>query len=155
MPWDLVIVHPNGHRLGRPNEVKAMLARAWPQVQWQILPPLLERIKNQPDNPFHALIPTWSAEMRQRAALPRTVGALEEELCSFEIFGIDEDPVQNLDVEVRGRGNPIPTLLRLQSLLRWSIRELATGRFLDEREAQNRWTEFTKNQDAAIDQAKQ
>jgi len=142
MPWELALVHPNGHRLGSSNEVKATLSKAWPQLQWKVVPSLLERIKDQPDHPYHALIPKWDAETRRRAGLPRTIGSLEGEGFSLEVFGIDENPVQDLDLEIRGSGDPISALFQIRTLAGWSIKELATGRFLDERQAKDRWTQF-------------
>ena len=95
-----------------------------------------------PDHPFHKLIPTWSAESQRRAALPRTVGIFEGESISIEIFGIDEDPVVDLNLEVRGSGDPVPSLMRLSSLLHWSIKELATDRVLDEVRAKESWAAY-------------
>src|SRR6185503_8677119 len=115
MPWELSVAHPNGHRLGSPKEVTTKLSRIWPALEWVLSPPLLEQIQDQPDHPFHKLIPTWSPEMRRRAALPKLVGALEGEGFSFEIFGLDDDPVEDFYLDVRGNGDPTPLLTQLKS----------------------------------------
>ena len=152
MPWELTVLHPHGHRLGSPKEVKSAISRVWPELQWEVLPPLLEEIKDQPDHPVHALLPTWSPEMRRRAALPKTVGILDVEAVSFEIYGVDDDPVEDFYVDVRGDGDPTPTLMRLKKTAGWSIKELAIDRFLDERQLRERWDNFRRMRDEAAGQ---
>lgn len=143
MPWELTVVHPNGHRLGSPKEVTAALSRVLPELEWVVVPPLLEEIKDQPDHPAHALLPTWSEETRRRASLPKTVGSLEGDGFSLEIYGVDEDPVEDFYIDVRGDGDPTPVLLRLKTQARWSIKELAIGRFLlDEAQLRERWDNY-------------
>lgn len=153
MPWELTIQHPNGHRLGSPKEVQAALSRVWVQLHWEIVPPLLEEIKDQPDHPVHQQIPTWDPETRRRASLPRTVGILEDEAFSFELYGIDDDPVEDFYLDVRGNGDPTPVLMQLKRQAGWSIKELATGRILDERQIRERWDNFRQMRDGATGQA--
>src|SRR5205823_8706122 len=100
MAWELTIVHPNGHRLGSPKETMSALARAWPELEWVVVPSLVEQIQDQPEHPVHAQLPTWSAEARRRASLPTTAGVFEGDAFSFEITGIDDDPVEDLYVDV-------------------------------------------------------
>jgi len=155
MPWELSVAHPNGHRLGSPKEVKAKLSRVWPQLEWETAPPLLEQIQEDPEHPVHALLPTWSAEMRRRAALPKTVGMLEGASFSFEIFGLDDDPVEDFYLDVRGNGDPTPTLMQLKSQVGWVLKELATDRILDQRQLQERWANFLRMRDDALGRAKE
>src|SRR5262245_20191330 len=144
MPWELTVLHPHGHRLGSPKEVKAAISRAWPELQWEVLPPLLEEIKDQPDHPVHAQLPTWTPEMRRRAALPKTVGILETEAFSFELYGFEDDPVEDFYIDVRGNGDPTPALTRLKKEAGWSLKELATDRFLDDRQIRERWDNYRR-----------
>lgn len=110
MAWELTVRHSNGHRLGSPKEVMAALSRALPELQWH-----------------------------ERETLPRTVGCLEDGGFSLEIYGLDDDPVEDFYLDVRGGGDPIPTLMRLKTQARWSIQELALGRSLDEAQMRERW----------------
>lgn len=142
MAWELSVVHPNGHRLGRPKEVMAAISRALPDLQWVELPPLLEEIKDQPDHPLHQILPMWTAEQRRRAALPRTVGTLEGEGFAFEVYGFEDDPVEDFYLDVSGDGEPTPTLMKLKTGTRWAIKELAIDRFLDEAQMRERWATF-------------
>ncbi|MBI3856711.1 MAG: hypothetical protein HY293_13570 [Planctomycetes bacterium] len=153
MPWELTILHPHGHRLGSPKEVMTALSRAWPELDWLTLPPLLEQIGDQPDHPLHAQLPTWSPEARRRAALPRTVGVLEDEGFSVEISGLEDDPVEELYADVRGNGDPTPALLRLKKQSGWSLKEMVMDRFLDERQVKERWDNYKRMRDAAVDPA--
>ena len=142
MAWELTVVHPNGHRLGSPREVMATLSRVLPEVEWTVVPPLLEQIEEDPGHPARAQMASWNEETRRRAALPKTVGCLEGDGFSFEIFGLDDDPVEDFYLDVRGSGDPTPTLMRLKTQARWSLRELATGRTLDEAQMRERWDLF-------------
>lgn len=144
MAWELTLVHPHGHRLGSPNEVKTAIAKAWPDLDWMEFPSLMEQIQDQPEHPAHAEMASWSAEQRRRAALPTTVGVLETGTISLEVSGIDDDPVHELYVDVRGDGDPTAILLRIKSEIRWSIKELLTDRFLDERTIRERWDNFRR-----------
>jgi hypothetical protein len=146
MAWELNVVHANGHRLGSPKEVMAAISRALPDVGWEVVPPLLEQIKDDPDHPVHAQLPTWSEEARRRAALPKTVGCLEGDGFSFEIYGIDDDPVEDFYIDVRGGGDPIAALMRLKTQHRWSIKEVALNRPLDESQLRERWDAHRRRQ---------
>src|SRR4030095_13442518 len=79
MPWELILQHHNGPRLGRAKEEQAKLSRLWPRLEW------------------HVDLP----------APPRTVGMLEAEGFSFELYGLDVDPVE--DCYLDGHGNRAPT----------------------------------------------
>lgn len=148
MAWELTIVHPNGHRLGSPKEVMTALLRAWPELEWVVVPSLVEQIQDQPDHPLHAALPTWSPETRRRAALPTTAGVVEGDDFSFEVTGIDYDPVEDLYLDVRGNGDPAPMLLRIKSQCGWSLKEMATDlRLLDERTLRERWGNFRRLRD--------
>lgn len=121
MAWELTIQHPNGHRLGSPREVQAKLSRVWPQLEW------------------HVDLP----------ALPKTVGILETEAFSFELYGLDDDPVEDFYLDVRGSGDPTALLIQLKTQAGLSIKELATDRILDERQIRERWANFRRMRDAS------
>jgi len=122
MPWELIVQHPNGHRLGSPKEVQAKLSRLWPRLEW------------------HVDLP----------APPKTVGMLEAEGFSFELYGLDDDPVEDCYLDVHGSGDPTPLLMQLKTTAGLSIKELATDRrLLDERQLRERWENFRRLRDAS------
>jgi len=122
MPWELTVLHPHGHRLGSPNEVKATLSRVWPELQWETV---------EPPSP------------------PMTVGILETDSFSFEAHGFEGDPVEDFYLDIRGDGDPVPLLMRLKSQAGWSLKEMLTGRVLDERGMRERWANFRQMRDGA------
>ena len=145
MAWELTIAHTKGHRLGSPNEVVAALAAVWPDLEWIVNPPLLEQIQDDPEHPVHRQLPTWSFEQRRRAARPTTVGVLEGEALSFEITGIDDDPVEELYLDVRASTDPSPLLMQLKTRNGWTLKEMATDRRLqDEAQIRERWENFRR-----------
>jgi hypothetical protein len=120
MAWELTIQHPNGHRLGSPKEVQAKLSRVWPELEWHL-----------------------------QESAPRMVGVLEDEAFSFELYGLDDDPVEDFYLDVRGNGDPAPALMQLKTQAGLSIKELATDRILDERGIRERWANFRQMRDAS------
>ena len=120
MPWELTVQHPNGHRLGHPKEVQAKLSRVWPQLEWHV-----------------------------QDAAPKTVGVLETETLSFELYGFEDDPVQDFYIDVRGNGDPTPMLMQLKTQGGLTLKELATDRILDERQLRERWAGFQRMRDEA------
>jgi hypothetical protein len=120
MAWELTVQHPNGHRLGSPREVQTKLSRVWPDLEWH-----------------------------DQEAAPRTVGVLETEAFSIELYGLDDDPVVDFYLDVRGDGDPTPVLMQLKAQGGLTIKELATDRLLDERLLQERWANFRRLRDAS------
>jgi hypothetical protein len=120
MAWELTIQHPNGHRLGSPKEVQAKISRVWPQLEWHV-----------------------------QEAAPKTVGVLDTESVSFELYGLDDDPVEDFYIDVRGDGDPTPLLLQLKKQGGLTIKELATQRILDDRQLQERWENYRQLRDGA------
>ena len=121
MAWELTIHHPNGHRLGSPKEVQSKLSRLWPQLEWHI------------DLP----------------SPPKTVGMLEGDGFSFELYGFDDDPVEDFYLDVHGSGDPTSLLMQLKTPAGLSIKELATDRrLLDERQLRERWANYRQLSDA-------
>ena len=120
MAWELTILHPNGHRLGSPQEVQAKLSRLWPQLEWH-----------------------------EQEARPKTVGVLEGDAFSFELYGLDDNPVEDFYIDVHGNGDPTPLLMQLKTVAGLSIKEMATDRLLDERLIRERWSNFRQLRDAS------
>jgi hypothetical protein len=71
MPWEVTICRADGSPLGVRDEVVRRISEAVPAFAWTDEPPFLERIKDMPDHPFHALIPTWPAEVRANFSRPK------------------------------------------------------------------------------------
>ncbi len=64
MPWELTIRAPNTSRLVIGKRSSSGSRLPFPRFAGFEEPPLLEQIKDMPDHPFHALIPTWPEETR-------------------------------------------------------------------------------------------
>jgi hypothetical protein len=70
------------------------------------------------------------------------VGSFEGEGFSLEVYGLEEDPIEDFYIDVHGDGDPTPTLRLLKTRTRWAVKELATDRFLDETQLRERWAAF-------------
>ena len=55
-----------------------------PNIRWIEDPPLLECIKDIPDHPFNALIPTWPEATRASFARAKLLAELESEDLSIQ-----------------------------------------------------------------------
>ena len=66
MPWEVTIRRSKDEPLGVRDDVVNRISKAIPGITWIEEPPLLERIKDMPDHPFHALIPTWPEETKAK-----------------------------------------------------------------------------------------
>ncbi|HEV3383496.1 MAG TPA: hypothetical protein VG097_01710, partial [Gemmata sp.] len=110
MPWELTIRSSNDGSLGDRETVVKLITLAVPGIRWIEEPPLLERIKDMPSHPFHALIHTWPEETRASFARSRLRGDFDGGEFSIQLYGFEAQPIPSVCVEVRGNGNPVPLL---------------------------------------------
>jgi hypothetical protein len=110
MPWELTIRAPDGEPLGDCETVVQRIKAAAPAIRWIEEPSMLEQIKDMPNHPFHALIPTWPEATRARFAQSKLLGDYEGPEFSVQLYGFEAKPIRSVCVEVRGNGNPLPFL---------------------------------------------
>jgi hypothetical protein len=156
MPWEVTISSPHGEPLGDRDAVVKRISTAVPNIMWIEEPPLLERIKDMPDHPFHALIPTWPEETRTSFSRAKLLAELDAEDLSIQLYGFETQPIASLNVEVRGAGNPVPALAALCIPNGWIAIECAHGTLVDLRSnAASGWEAFGEYRDRAIGSIRQ
>ena len=131
MPWELTIRAPSDEPLGDRETVVKRIAAAVPAIRWIEELPLLEQIKDMPDHPFHALIPTWLEETRARFAQSKLLGNFETPEFSVQLYGLEAKPIPSVCVEVRGNGNPLPFLAAICKPNGWFATDDRDGQPVD------------------------
>jgi hypothetical protein len=101
MPWELTIRAPKAKPLGDREFVVKRIAVAIPGIRWIEEPPFLERIKDIPDHPFHALIPTWPEETRVSFSKSKLFGEFQARGLSVQLYGFEAKPIPSVCVEVQ------------------------------------------------------
>ena len=110
MPWEVPVSSPNDDVLGDHDSVVNRISAAVPGISWIEEAPLFERIKDEPDHPLHALVPTLPEEARALFTRPTLLGDFDGGQFSVQLYGFDSHPIRSIRVEVRGGGNPLPLL---------------------------------------------
>ena len=131
MPWEVTIRAPGKGPLGHRDSLVESISATVPAVDWIEEPPLLDRIKDMPDHPFHALIPTWPQEALESAARSKLYGYLDSGECSMQFYGFEREPIESIGVEVRGTGNPVPLLAAICIPNGWIATDDCTGQPID------------------------
>ena len=151
MPWELTIRTRTGDPLGEREAVVKLISAAVPGMNWIDEPPLLERIRDMPDHPFHALIPTWPEETRASFARSRLLGDFDAGEFSVRLYGFEAQPIAAVYVEVRGNGNPVPLLAAICIPNGWVAIDGTDGQPVDlAGEAANGWARFREYRDDAV-----
>ena len=131
MPWELTIRATDDEPLGGREAVVQLITAAVPAICWIEEPPLLERIKDMPDHPFHTLIPTWPEETRARFSQTRLLGDFQAKEFSIRLYGFETKPISYIHVEVRGNGNPLPLIAAICKPNGWSATDDRDGQPVD------------------------
>ena len=151
MPWEITIRALNDEPLGDRDTVVKLITAAIPAIRWIEEPPLLQRIKDMPDHPFHALIPTWPEETRARFAQSKLLGDFEAPEFSVQLYGFEAKPISSVCVEVRGNGNPLPFLAAICKPNGWFATDDRDGQPVDlDAESANGWEWFRDYRDRVI-----
>ena len=152
MPWEVTIRRADGTSLGDRDEVVRRVSEAVPALTWVEERAFLEQIKDMPDHPFHALIPTWPEEVRARFSRPKRYADFEGEGFSVRLFGFEESAMDALHAEVRGNGNPVPVLAALCLPNGWVAIDDRTGQQVElNGGAAVGWESFRQYRDRAVD----
>src|SRR5262245_41348550 len=148
MPWELTIRAADGQPLGDRDSVVKRASTAVPGITWLEVPPFLERIKDMPDHPFHALIPTWPEATRASFARASLQGDFKAEDFSIRLYGFETRPIASINVEVRGAGNPVPVLAALCIPNAWTAVDCCDGKQVDfAARAASGWEAFREYRD--------
>ena len=106
MSWDILIRDVEGNSLGAGSDVKGVLTRSVPEIEW------------------------WDDD--------RGVYAEEESGLFLEVYGLaDPEPMDALNVEIRGQGDWRSVLDRMCAEKQWSAVCLATNRVIAGKGAEN------------------
>ena len=156
MPWELHIENYRGYApaiftdskrrkpLGRLNDIQKKIKKILPTIVFWKEPTGRQKI--------HALTqegldipPSLLEHMKHDKGA--YMGLFEGDGASFEfVFGYDEE-VENILLDVRGSGNPFPTLEALIDGTGWAIYDYATQKQIQ----QGGWETFTRWKDDALE----
>jgi hypothetical protein len=159
MPWELTVLSEQADPasssrdwppLGTGEAVCSRIAACLPSFQWRREPSFIERHQHLPeDHPIRKYIDGLTAEQRAWSSRPEFQGLYEGEDFTLEFF-FPDGPIAFLNVDVRGGGNPMPTLAALCRANAWALKEAAMGKFLDLSGPAAAWEAFTRWRDRAI-----
>jgi hypothetical protein len=151
MPWELTIRALNNEPLRDRDTVVKLITAAVPAIRWIEEPPLLERIKDMPNHPYHALIPTGPEERRARFAQSKLLGDIEAPDFSVQLYGFEAKPIPSVCVEVRGNGNSWPFLAAIYRPNGRFATDDSDGRPVDlDAESAKGWESFCDCRDGVI-----
>ena len=151
MPWEVTIRGADDKPLGDRASVVKLISTAVPAMEWYEEPPLLERIKDMPDHPFHALIPTWTEETRASFTRSKLYGDLDAGEFSIRLYGFESQPIASVCAEIRGNGNPVPLLAAICNLNGWFATDDRDGQRIDlGSESAKGWESFREYRNQVI-----
>lgn len=155
MPWELTIRNEDESLMGKPDEVIARISAAVSAFKWETEPSMLERIKDMPDHPFHALIPTWSEETKASMSRSKTYGIFDGDGFFVRLYGFDAQELAAVFAEVRWDGNPIPLIAAICRPNNWIAVDDATTQPIDlDAKAASGWEAFRDYRDRVIQSIK-
>src|SRR3954451_5206137 len=119
MPWTVFISAPDDEHLGALDRVRGLIAERLPGTRFGRAPSGAEKLGQ-----LDGLGVSVPQELRQILGnLPADARGLYEGQGMFLEFFLGSDPmVKSLTVDVRGDGDPIPTLRRLCGPDGWQVR---------------------------------
>jgi hypothetical protein len=151
MPWELTIRATNETSLGDRETVVKRISAAVPGIEWIEEPPLLEQIKDMPDHPFHALIPTWPESTRASFSRSKLLGIFDAAELSMRLYGFEAQPIRSVCAEVRGNGDPLPLLAAICNPNGWCATDDRDGQQIDlTAESAKGWEWFRDYRNRAI-----
>ena len=149
MPWEVTIRSAENTALGTPEELRQQITTSVPAFEFYREPSGVEKIEAA--RASGVAFPQVIRESIERQ--PASVRAeYEGEGISILLYGF-EDPTREINVEIRGMGNPLPVLANICQPNGWVAIEDATGNEIDlsSNDAQD-WESFQKYRDLAIRQ---
>lgn len=145
MSWELTIVNASDRArpLGSQEALRKVFSSALPGVSWELAP-----------GPSPAAIEQMPDELREHFLKhqPQLNAGFESGDLSIQFYTTDSPVIQEVGVEVRGRGNPIPALAALCTSNGWAAIENMTALPIDLSAADSAdWKEFERWRDRAIE----
>jgi hypothetical protein len=161
MPWELTVkcelADPSlksndWPSLGRGEEVCRRISESLPTVQWRREPSFIEQHQHLPeDHPIRRFIDGSTAEQKEWNSRRAFKGLYEGEGFTLEFF-LKDGPIPFFHIDVRGGGNPLPSLARLCRANKWAIEDV-TGKVVDlDLSFAPGWEEFRQWRDRAINE---
>ncbi len=159
MPWELTIrsemAAPTSSSdewpvLGEGEEVCRRISKNLPTVQWRREPSFIERNQHFPeDHPIRSFIANSTAEQKDWMSRSEFKGLYRGEGFTLEFF-VRDGPISFFQMDVRGRGNPMPVLVRLCRGNKWAIKDVE-GEVVDlDLPSLPGWEEFKQSRDQAV-----
>jgi hypothetical protein len=144
VPWEISIINgtpEHSEPLGLREDVIDAFAKSLPGVSLQREPPLPTEILNK--------MPLWA---REDMLLPRLAGIFETDELFIRFSAYDEPVIKWVNGEVRGNGDPIPSLAALCLDRGWSVLSLYNKSIvnLSSSSGSPAWKQFCKWRDKAI-----
>ena len=142
MPWDVTIVASEDRRkpLGERDDVIARVGKALPGVVLQ-----------QPPGPPPEMLAQMPGGVRQTFMRPKLEADFEGEGFSIQFYAADLLTLHSIGAEVRGEGNPLPTLAAVCVPNGWMVIDAGDNSVVDLSSGSSQeWERFRKWRDGTI-----
>jgi hypothetical protein len=160
MPWELTVLSETADPasdsrhwppLGTGEAVCRRISACLPDVQWRREPSFIEKHQHlAADHPIRKFIADMTAEQRAWSSRPEWRGQYGGAGFTLEFFFADAT-ISFFHIDVRGGGNPMPTLAALCRANGWLLKEAATGKLLElTATSAPEWEAFTQWRHQAI-----
>jgi len=143
MPWEVTIINgtPDSRKpLGTRDEVIAALASALPGVALR-----------RPPTPPQEFLDMMPQAVREAMTRPKLEADFEHEDYSMQFYAADAPQILSINVEVRGNGDPLPSLRSVCADTSWSVLDVGEDRLVDlEATDASSWERFREWRDKSI-----
>lgn len=141
--------------LGSLSEIKTILERQFPEIEWEMEPSLLSILQKSGSD----LWKDWDEEMLASASRPRLVGHVDTDdlLVRFHSLPTDDEAeVPYLLVELHSVGNPYIALGSLCEQNGWvAVGPNPEDEFIDFEQAIKSWEDWQQNEDQSLEEARE
>ena len=147
MPWELTITKKTASGetpLGRREEVRTAFSSAYPGIELE-LPPV----------PPKELLETFPPIIRESFANPDLTALVEIGGCSFEFSCLNSEEIEWIHVDVRGNGDPLPTLAALCGPNGWTVRDALNKEVDLSERSPSAWHQYCVWRDKALQSLRQ
>lgn len=121
MPLETVIRRPDGCPLGSRSAVIAAVTMAFPHSEWHERLASIESILADTDPMSLETFLSFSTEMRFAMNQQRTECTVKCQGATLELYGFDQEPVQEIQMNIRGLALPIRDFDHLTRMTGWVV----------------------------------